>query len=278
MATAVSLSGSGKRGLFANSQGRGLQDHDATVKLLWIAAVVELGDPEFGRGLDFWCGATGATRSEPAEPPNEAVTLLPRDGDPFLRVQRSTDGTCGIRLELFVASPAAAEAKATALGALVVAESGFVTLRSPGGLDVRFVAHQGARTVPGAVTSPSPNQVDQLCIDIPPALYDAECAFWTELIGWELHDSALSEFRWFDRPEDLPLRFLLQRLDSTHVGQPTRAHLDIACGEHAEEISKAHTALGATRLGRTKRWIRMRDPAGLDYCLTPRLPPEGPAV
>ena len=28
--------------------------------------------------------------------------------------------------------------------------------------------------------------VDQVCLDIPPSMYEQECAFWAELTGWEL--------------------------------------------------------------------------------------------
>ena len=55
--------------------------------------------------------------------------------------------------------------------------------------------------------------VDQVCIDIPPARYDEECAFWAEATGWELRAGSRPEFRFLVRPEAMPLRILLQRLD-----------------------------------------------------------------
>ena len=30
--------------------------------------------------------------------------------------------------------------------------------------------------------------VDQVCLDIPPSVWEEECRFWADLTGWELYD------------------------------------------------------------------------------------------
>jgi len=114
--------------------------------------------------------------------------------------------------------------------------------------------------------------VDQICLDIPADRYDEECVFWAELTGWEQHTGSRPEFRYLDRPAQIPLRLLLQRLDEP-AGQ-VRAHLDLAATERAAEIAR-HVELGSTVLARFDRWTAMRDPVGLTYCITDRDPATG---
>jgi hypothetical protein len=117
--------------------------------------------------------------------------------------------------------------------------------------------------------------VDQVCLDIPPSRWEAECQFWTDLTGWDLVDqNPADEFRRLRRPGGLAIQFLLQRLDDE---QPVVAgHLDLGSDDYLAETER-HLALGATEVRRTPHWVTLRDPSGRLYCVT-RHPVDEPAV
>lgn len=247
------------------------------MEIRWLSAFVDLGPESFDRGAEFWRRVSDTRRSARRGSTDEFATLVPETGGAYLRVQRvdSLDGV-GIHLDLHVESVPQAAAAAEGLGASP--QTAFadvhdhIVLRSPGGYRFCFVEHDGERVVPEPVAAPYPHRVDQVCLDIAPDAYEEECAFWAQLTEWPLTQSALAEFRSLERPDRIPLRILLQRRDSAPDGARAHAHLDVACGDHMEEIADAHVALGATRLGRIKRWLPMRDPVGNLYCITPRTP------
>jgi hypothetical protein len=110
-------------------------------------------------------------------------------------------------------------------------------------------------------------------LDIPADVYDAECGFWADLTGWELQDSPLAEFQRLARPSGMPLQLLLQRTGDP-PGTTVRAHPDLACSGISAEVTR-HVRLGATWSHDGDGWITMRDPAGLEYCITRRDPSMG---
>jgi glyoxalase superfamily protein len=238
----------------------------------WVSAFLDFAPGSFDRGVAFWRGVTGYALSAPRGEDDQFATLVPPDGDDYLRVQHLTDGAGRIHLDLHVENPVFAAESAIELGAhvLVRHEAGFVVVRSPGGLVFCFVPHAGA-VRPHATTWPdgTRSQVDQVCLDIPPASYDVEVAFWQHLTGWELSDVEESEFARLDSPDQQPLRWLLQRLDDD--GGPVRAHLDLAADDRDAEVER-HVALGATVAARRDGWTVLTDPAGSTYCVTRRSP------
>lgn len=242
----------------------------------WLTAFVDLSGPAFEPGAAFWRDVTHTEFSAPRGPTGQFATLVPAEGDAYLRVQRvDDDAGAGVHLDLHVESIDEGARRAMALGAEVVDAPGHVIMRSPAGYVFCFVEHNGESTVPAPTATPAPHRVDQVTIDVSPDRFDAECAFWRDVTGWELADSVLSEFRSLDRPAGIPIRLLLQRRDEAPAGADASAHLDIACGDDPdamEAIAASHVELGATRLGPTKRWIRMLDPVGNAYCITPRTP------
>jgi hypothetical protein len=218
----------------------------------------------------FWLAVTGSALSARRDDGTFA-TLLPADGDACLRVQVVADGPARAHLDLHVEDVPAAAGEAGALGASVVRDAGdLVVLRSPAGIVFCVVPWHGERTPPGAVRWPggSASLVDQLCLDIPAAGYDAEVAFWAGLTGWRLGDSDLPEFRFLYGGPGQPLRLLLQRLGAGAPG----VHLDLACAGFDLEVER-HVGLGATVVRRVPGdWTTLRDPAGREYCITRRPP------
>ncbi len=190
-------------------------------------------------------------------------------------MQRVQDGPGGIHLDLHVADPRAAAEAATTLGATEVADRGYVVMRSPGGFTFCFVTQPAARRPPPRVHDDGTSSlVDQVCLDIPAAAYDEECAFWAAVTGWEHHDVDSPEFTRLARPDGQPLQFLLQLLDET--SGPVRAHLDLAADDRAAEVRR-HVLLGARFDTEGRGWTVLRDPAGAAYCVTDRNPVTGRA-
>ena len=238
----------------------------------WVSAFLDLPADGFDRGVEFWQGVTGYTLSPSRGVDDEFATLVPPDGDDYLRVQRLADGPGRIHLDLHVDNPAVAAEAAVELGAhvLVRHESGYVVLRSPGGFTFCFVRHEASvRPRPAVWADGNRSQVDQVCLDLPPEQYDAELAFWQALTGWDLRDIGYSEFARLLPPDSLPLRWLVQRLDDP--GDAVVAHFDIGCDARTAETAR-HVALGATVVRVHGEWTVLTDPVGTAYCITDRKP------
>lgn len=240
----------------------------------WISSFIDMPARSFDRGIAFWQQVTGYSLSAPRGDHREFATLVPPAGDDHLRVQRLADGAPRVHLDLHVADPRASADRAVTLGAEEVADLGHVVMTSPGGMVFCFVSHRASTpTVPATWPDGTTSIVDQVCLDIPQAAYEEECAFWEALTGWPmLGGEAPDEFRSLHRPPEVPLRLLLQRLDETS-GQ-VRAHLDLACDDRAAEVRR-HARLGAELLHEFAGWTVLRDPSGASYCVTDRHPAGG---
>ncbi|MGY2874582.1 putative enzyme related to lactoylglutathione lyase [Marmoricola sp. URHA0025 HA25] len=218
----------------------------------WLTAFLDFTPDELDRAVAFWQGVTGYALSGHRGERDEFATLEPPAGDAYLRVQRLEDGEPGIHLDVHAPGQP------------------FDVRRSPGGLPYCMV--EGSESVrPAPATWPDGNRsvVDQVCLDIPPGIYDQECAFWAELTGWELFDGGTAEFRRLRKPAGHPLNILLQRLDS--ADGPVRAHLDLSADDRDAEIRR-HEELGASVLRAHEGWTVMQPPAGPVYCITGRKP------
>jgi hypothetical protein len=243
------------------------------IEPFWVSAFLDLPATAFDRTTAFWAAVTCSRSSEPRGDRREFATLVPPDGDDYLRVQRVQDGPGGIHLDLHVRDPRAAADAAASLGAEEVADRGHVVLRSPGGFIFCLVSHPASvRPEPVAHDDGTTSLVDQVCLDIPSASYDQECGFWAALTGWEHHDVPGPEFTRLRVPPGQPLRFLLQRLDEG--SGRVRAHLDLAADDRAAEVRR-HVRLGAELTAEGRGWTVLRDPAGAPYCVTDRDPATG---
>lgn len=238
----------------------------------WVSAFLDFEQGDFDRGVAFWRDVTGYAVSETRGETGQFATLVPPDGDDYLRVQHLDDGPGRVHLDLHVEQPTIAAEAAIELGGhvLVRHEQGYVVLRSPGGLVFCFVSHPAAHR-PAAASWPGGHrsQVDQVCLDLPPSSYDAEVAFWRGLTGWDLTEVDEREFERLQPPDSHPLRWLVQRLD--HDQPAVTAHLDLAADDRDAEVDR-HLALGATEVSRREWWTVLTDPVGTTYCITRRPP------
>lgn len=241
----------------------------------WTTAFLDLAAEHDG-GLAFWSAVTGYAASPAQGERAEFHSLLPPRGDDHLGVQRPDEGPGRIHLDLHVTDPRSAADAALDLGATEVHAygHGYVVLRSPGGPTFCFVDHAASQVTPPATWSGGGRSVvDQVCLDVAPAAYDEECAFWAVTTGRAPVGSATSpEFVALPRPASQPLRLLLQRLASD---QPSvTAHLDLAVDDRPAEVRR-HQELGAEVAAHFPGWTVLVDPTGARYCVTDRDPDRG---
>jgi hypothetical protein len=259
------------------------------VTVRWVWVFLDLPEPTAARGLDFWQAVTRTTRSPWRGDRDEFATLLPREGDAWLKVQRVGDGG-GIHVDLDADEPLGSAAeRLRALGGTVLdemadgdGESDVVVCRSPGGFVFCLTRWRPGTGERGVARQGRESLLDQVCLDLPRDRYAAETAFWSQLTGWAVTDVGEPEFERLEPPGamtrhpdgsgGLPVRFLLQRLDD--AGGAVRAHVDLACRDRESEADR-HVALGATRVRTGRDWVVLRDPDGLEYCCTVRDPLTG---
>jgi hypothetical protein len=212
----------------------------------------------------FWRTVTGSGLSARRGADGRFATLLPADGDAYLRVQVVDDPPVRCHLDLHTADVAGLARAAVGAGAVrVFEEDGLVVCRSPAGLPFCVVRWHGERVRPRPAGL---SLVDQMCLDIPVASFEAEAAFWAGLTGWERRPAGLPEFDVLVRPDGMPLRLLLQRTGGDTAGM----HLDLACDDVDAEVAR-HLALGAAVVRRIPGdWTTLRDPSGREYCVTAR--------
>ncbi|MCO8269619.1 hypothetical protein M1L60_03325 [Actinoplanes sp. TRM 88003] len=216
----------------------------------------------------FWLAVTGTSLSARR---GDFATLVPADGDAYLRVQVLAASPPRTHLDLHVTSVPAAAREAVGLGAVVLLDDGeLVVLRSPAGAVFCLVPWAGEVTRPAPVAWPggSVSLVDQVCVDVPEEDFDREAGFWSALTGWVRRPSDRPEFEHLERGTGLPLKLLLQRVGASRAGM----HLDFACDDVDREVAR-HVALGAVVVRRVEGdWTTLRDPSGREYCVTGRSP------
>lgn len=241
----------------------------------WVTVVLKLGSTQADRAKRFWQDVTNYMASETTGARNGRSDLQPAEGDCYLAVEEI--GPPGVLLELRVADPESAVEGAAAAGARIGPGTGSnsATLRSPGGLEFRFVTGEGRRRPPPAVwPSGHRSQLDQVCLDVPPQRHHVEVGFWQTITGWDLTPSSVSGFTRLEAPAVLPLRWLIQKLDDGHGD--VSAHVDLACDDRDAELAR-HRALGASEGCRHDWWTVLTDPVGRRYCVTRRGPWAGPS-
>jgi hypothetical protein len=247
----------------------------------WLTLFLDFPAEAFDAGAAFWREVTGSDLSPSRGETGEFATLLPPDGDAYLRVQRTADGSGGCHLDLH-ADPAAgtvdqAAARAVALGATVRhASEGLVIMGSPGGFTFCLVRWHGEHTVPrpARLDSGGSSRADQLSLDIPPDAFERECQFWAALTGWDLRSGSRPEFAYLDRPARMPIRLLFQRRDHADPLDQVTGHVDFACATR-ELLAARHAASGARIVSASRHWTTLADPTGRLYCLTARNPETG---
>ena len=236
----------------------------------WVTAFLDSGAAHHHESVGFWQEATGYAVSAPRGDDGEFATLVPPDGDAYLRVQRLHQGDDRIHLDLHVPDPHAAAAGVVAAGGTFVVDRGYVVMASPGGFPFCLVpSDEPASRVPAARAHGhgGRSRVHQVVIDVPRASYERELGFWHAITRWRQRASSVTEdFRFLVPPPGQPLQLMVQRLGADDTGG-IRAHLDWATSDRAAETER-HLGIGAHVLAVLPHWTVLRDPTGRVYCLT----------
>lgn len=246
------------------------------MSIRWTYAFVDRPAASFARAHAFWTAVTDTRLSEFRGDQGEFVTLLPDSGaDACVKVQGVGSGTGGAHLDFAVDDVPGFVKSALQRGAGIAAEhEGWAVLRSPAGQLFCAVPWHGESVRPPVVRG---SRLDQVCVDVPTSLYEAEVAFWSDLLAdWTSAPGSRPEFHVLRPPNGLPVRVLLQRLGEERADgeRAASAHLDLACADIAATRAR-HEELGAAFVAQGAHWTVMRDPAGGVYCLTGRDPETG---
>ncbi|MEE8599547.1 haloalkane dehalogenase [Euzebya tangerina] len=242
------------------------------MRINWITAMIDVPASARQRTDAFWAAVTATTPGPARGEQGQFVTLEPRSGMAVLKRQ-VLDEQPRIHLDLHSDDPFALRDRAVDVGAEHVADhEDFAIVRSPAGVLLCTVPHRitGHRPAPIDWPGGSRSRLDQVCVDVDPAVFEDEVAFWVGLTGWSTGKFSRSEFLSLERPVQQPFRILLQRRDLPTPDRPP-AHLDIASDNTDAEVDR-HLDLGARVVGRFDWWTVLEDPAGLHYCVTRRDP------
>ena len=238
------------------------------MQIRWMHLFLDTPQAQAAPSWGYWAKVTRSTLSPVRGEHGQFATLLPAHGDAWLKVQAVDEGPGGVHLDIDTDDRAGLVARALELGATVQGTyHDVVVLGSPAGIVFCATVGDG-----GTVDRHVDALADQACLDIPPAAFAAEVAFWRDLTGWaasEISDD--DEFVSLRRPTDMPVRMLLQRRDDE---PPASAHVDFAT-RHRDAQTERHVRAGAEVVEVFRQWTVMRDPVGRIYCLTDRAPATG---
>jgi hypothetical protein len=242
-------------------------------RIRWLSTIIPVPDDN---AQGFWQQVTASAPDHRHTSTAGLVPLSPAGGDPYVWLSRVDHERDRLQLILHVDEPSAAVQRAVLLGARHAAtHDSLSVLASPGGLMFGITGVKTSRRTPAPERWPGGHRsiLDQVCVDVPAATYDAEAAFLTEMLGWPIRPGVRPEFDYLVRQPEQALRVLLQRLDHPSYGA-ARTHVDLACDSVPDEAAR-HKELGASVLAEYPLWTTMIAPAGVTYCLTRRNPDTG---
>lgn len=235
----------------------------------WIQVFLDTPADAYEDAVAFWSAVTGWTPSERRGEDGQFLTLLPAAGSAYLKLQ-AVDGPARVHLDLDSADRPAAVRLARDLGATPAwTYEDVEVMRSPGGL---LLCHTLLDGEPSLVRDGA-TVLDQVCLDIPAARWEAEVAFWAGITGRGPQAGTRPEF--VRLVEYGMLRLLLQRLDEPDG--PVRAHPDLATADREADTAH-HVDLGAEVVRVLDHWTVLTAPGGQVYCLTDRDPATGRAA
>lgn len=234
----------------------------------WVSVFLDLPAATFDTAAAFWAAVTGFPLSARRGDDLEFATLVPGEGDAYLRVQRVRDANPRLHLDVHVTDVGAAAAHAVELGAEPVADAGlgYRVLCSPGGLVFCLVRHT-SRTRPAPTAWPDGHRsvVDQVALDLTLEVHAVESAFWAALLDQPVQQLGRDEFQ-HDRPAARTAAAVSAaapgRTHRTRPGTPGPVR------RRRRGRGRPALALGAVRVRDHDDWTVLRDPAGLHYCVT----------
>ena len=94
------------------------------IDVRWMWAFLDTPRADAARSWSYWAEVTGWTLSVPRGETDQFATLLPAEGDPWVKLQAVAEGAGGIHLDLDVEDVRAAAEEAKRLGAVEIGTIG----------------------------------------------------------------------------------------------------------------------------------------------------------
>jgi hypothetical protein len=241
------------------------------MKIQWIHVMIDSPPDLAESSARFWEAALGWSLGDPWRQHPEYRTFDPPDGDSYIAFQTLQEGQPRVHLDVAVDDPDAVAEHLTAIGAEPGAALGhWQVMTSPGGMPFCLFKHADGKRAPRAVEwgGGHRSRLVQMCVDSPPALHDAEVAFWQAATHWRWAPSDADEFAGKLHPEPgNPVQLLFQRLGDDDPGTSVRVHVDLGSDDVDAEVDRLVRA-GARRLWPGRGWYALEDPAGVPFCAT----------
>lgn len=145
----------------------------------WIQVFLDTPADAYEEAVEFWSAVTAWTPSERRDEEGQFLTLLPRAGAAYVKLQ-AVDGPAGVHLDLDSADRPATVARARDLGATAAWTYHDVeVVRSPGGLAFCHTLLDGEPTL----VRDGSTVLDQVCLDVPAVHWESEVAFLVRADG-----------------------------------------------------------------------------------------------
>ena len=149
--------------------------------MTWLQLFLDVPRARWEESLRFWSAATGWAVSPARGEDDQFVTLLPPHGTPWVKLQ-AIDTDARIHLDLDSRDRDGEIDRALAAGARPAWVYEDVTvMRSPGGL--LFCHTLAGPERPTLHRGDDDLVLDQVCLDVPGRLWEAEVAFWATMTG-----------------------------------------------------------------------------------------------
>jgi hypothetical protein len=240
----------------------------------WLHVFIDVAPPVSEESATFWSATLGWPLGEPWPGHPEFRSFTPPQGDSYVHQQVGDHGP-RIHVDLEAFDRGLAD-RLVRLGAVITGDGdGWCPMKSPGGLpfclvDRRDHIRPAAQRFGGHST-----RLVQICIDSPADLHDQEVDFWRQATGWRWRPGDRDEFAGkLYPPTGSSAQLLLQRLGSDDLATAVRAHIDLGADDVEAEAARL-VGLGAERLGPGRgRWIVLRDPVGMVFCVTGNSPDD----
>jgi hypothetical protein len=235
----------------------------------WVHVLVDVPASQAERAGTFWSDALGWPLGAPWPGLPAFRSFEPPGADAYVHLQVGDHGP-RVHVDLEVDDLAAETVRLVELGARMGARrEHWQVMTSPGGLPFCLLnARPRSPVAPVRWPDGHRSRLVQVCIDSPPALQQAEVAFWRAATGWRWVPADEPPFAGkLYGPAGGAAQFLLQQLDPDDGATATRAHIDLGTDDRQAEAERL-VSIGAERRWSGGGWITLADPTGMLFCAT----------
>jgi predicted enzyme related to lactoylglutathione lyase len=119
------------------------------------------------------------------------------------------------------------------------------------------------------------NLLNTINIDVPADAVEQTVAFWSAALGATPIQTRMANYTILEKAAR-PNRLVVQGIEEGHAGVHFDVHTDDLEAEMARLVSLGATVVDDQWKDHPGRWVIMRDPAGIEFCLVYGLNPVRP--